>query len=539
MQQNNDLSIFNVAEFEQIKKNVFNKSFEHLSTFQFGKLYPVLIREVLPTAHYTISTVQEFKFEGIISPFLTRVKAVMRWFFVPNRLVWSNWEPFISDSESGIQRPTLPWYDGTHEPTDITPFQTIGAYMGLPLGTVGLEEWLVDAMPLAGLACIYNNYFRETSVMPELTYQLVDGLNVVGTDIDLSYSYSPLLVLMRKDYFTSALPAAQKGSPILMPITSEDYANLTNYAGASSIIRNPPGGSPISGSSNWTSDVGGGFDVNGGTANAAMDVTLHTRLYINQQAASIDALRTAIALQLFVYKDGVGGGRYNEILHSHFGYKPPDFRLQRPEYLGGSVQSVVVSDVFSTAETVVDDTVTPLATRSGRADSIAMSEEIRYFVPEHGYLHCYLSIVPDVQYKSQGFHRQWLRETREEYAWPEFAHLGEQGIFNYELTADHTSPRNIFGYQMRYAEYKYWHSIITGELADTLNYWHLGISVGQDVALNGEFLRADQRQYDWTRVFSVDPVEGEVIKDYIIGRICFNVKAVLPLPRYSVPKIIG
>jgi hypothetical protein len=535
-------NIFNDQMFTDIESNTFDLSHEHKTTMRFGLLYPLLVEEALPGDEWKFSTTKLLRMMPLISPVMHRIKIYEHWFFVPNRILWNNWEKFITEAAPDIDPPRVSWFNTSNKPANVKVKATLGVYMGLPYASTPSNWQQVSALPLAAYATIWNEYYRDQNVTNEILVDLQDGLNTVPTDIQWAYEYSPLPKMYKKDYFTAALPTAQKGVPVQIPLSGSDTLkvqldqNLTGYNKVFRFNRNgvPSDGNIIARTNVLNNELG----VSSTTGGLVIDP--NGQWFLDEaNAATINSFRTALALQAFLEKDIQGGQRYTETIMSHFGVTPPDFRLQRPEYIGGSVQNIVISEVLSQTENIVGETYSPLGQMAGHGISIAQSEQDYYRCEEHGYIMCLVSVEPDLAYAQQGIHRSWQRFTRYDYAFPTFAHLGEQAILNKELVVNHTSPEGTFGYIPRYSEYKYKRSIVTSEFLDTLNYWHLAATLPTNVSLNQSFLEINDVTKDLTRIFAITPDQGGVIDDYLVTQVAFDLEVQRKLPRFAMPQLVG
>lgn len=530
-----DNNIFNQEFYNNVDRNWYDSPFVHKTTMRFGKLYPLFVKEVLPGDYWQISCIKQLKALTLKTPVFHRQRIFEHWYFVPNRLVWKNWELFITDTESGIPPPTISWPDASEQLVGVYAWQTIGQYMGLPIDLQN-NQWLVNAMPLAGYALIWNEYYREQSVMGEITINLQDGINVTPTNISIHYMYACLMKCWRKDYYTSVLPSAQKGSPVKMPINNAPTVTVTRTGNTIPYWQNT-GGTPLSGT---VTGLAGNGNLQVGGANAQFNPNDSLVVNLDANAVTMNTFRFAMALQSFLEKDNIGGGRYTEVIRAHFNEMPPDFRLQRPEYLGGNVQTMMVDEILSTAETKNDDGQVPIGQYGGNMNSMYAGDQITYKSTEHGFIFCLVSVEPDLDYITKGLNKMWTRELREDYAWPTFAHLGEQPVYNWEINADHNSPESIFGYQPPYTDYKFNQNMISGEFSQSLAFWHLGIEAPQDVAFNSQFLLIDDLRWDLTRIFAINPQKPDnYCEDYLLCQAFFDVKIQRALPRFSIPKLIG
>lgn len=541
------MNIFDSEQYETVESNTFDLSHEHKTTFRMGRLYPVEVMEILPGDSVKMKTTKLMRMLPLIAPVMHRINITETWFFVPARLCWKNWEAFITGSGAEIVTPTISWYNPSFLPVNATQTQCIGAYMGLPLNQAAPDLWLVDAMPLAAYSLIWNQFYRDENLEGELKVELQDGENFTVSggigDITLNYSSVPLAKAWKKDYFTGALPFAQKGTPVQIPLSGANPLKVAlDFTLTNAMTVRRSSDRALVTTSNILFNAATTGAVVAGAPTVVIDP--NDQLFVTEgNAATMNSFRVAMALQSFLEKDARSGTRYIETLQGHFGAHPPDYRLQRPEFIGSNTQNINISEVLSQTEsgTAGDPTFTPIGQMAGKGISASQGSYESYRADEHGYLICLLSIAPDLNYINVGLHKQWQRQTREDYAWPSFAHLGEQAIRNYEIHAGHLDPQNVFGYIPRYSEYKFRPSIVSGDFSTTLAYWHLAIEVPDDVALNGNFIRIDDQQYDLARIFafSGDGPPDVTLTDYLICQIYFEMTINRRLPRFAVPKLIG
>lgn len=457
-------------------------------------------------------------------------------FFVPTRLVWDNWQKFMGEQENPGDSidyliPTCTSPEGGYQA------QSLQDYLGLPINVGGLEH---SELPLRCCYLIYNEWFRDENLQDSLVFSKGDNATLTGFELFKRGK--------RLDYFTGALPSPQKFvDGIEIPLTGNapvigngntlgfvdvngnygGLANLSNNAlfGPYQNIYGQPIGTAIS-SSSPSLNVNTGIGITDEVGKSGMVADLSS---VN--AATINSLRMAFQVQRLLEKDNRAGTRYTEILRSHFSVISPDARLQRPEYLGGSSTRFMVNTVEQTSATGSGNT--PQGNLSAFAVAGSKIHGFTKSFVEHGYIFGFVNVRADLNYQ-QGLHRAWSRSTRYDFYFPVLAHLGEQAILNKEIYAQGTSADNdVFGYQERWAEYRYKPNQITGKFrstyAQSLDVWHLAQEFTNLPALNDEFI-VDEPPVD--RVIAVQD-EPQFLLDA-----WFNMKDVRPMPTYSVPGLI-
>lgn len=540
--------------------NKFDLSHDKMLTAQMGKLYPVLCQEMVPGDRFRVQSDMMCRTMPLVSPAFGSLKAYIHYFFVPNRLLWNGWENFITGGEDGTDRPVPPYVTYSDFIRDIHNFYGVssniglgllGDYFGLPISdsfkTFNLTP--VSLLPFRAYALIWNEFYRDQNVDKEIDIEFeVGGRIPLGSSSSSVYTfdYHRLLRSRRwlKDYFTSALPTPQRGPDVMLPIqgqanvqldpdwqataagsrTTPTFRDLDYQASGAELTQ--PGmlyGSASGGQTRYSfgADKPDGlahhlvYDPNGSLSADLASAT----------AVTINDLRRAIALQKFYEISARAGSRYKEMIMGHFHVTPSDARLDRPEYLGGGVSSINITEVPQTSAT--GDT-SPQGNLAGKGFGIGRSNRSSFFAEEHGWLIGILSIIPDAVY-FQGVNKMWNRLNQEDYYWPSFAHLGEQPIQKSELICDpaENSWSKLFGYAPRYAEYKYSPNTIHGEFRTTLANWTFArkLSAGN---LNSDFLSVP----DINNPFVVQDDSDK----YLIW-ISHRIDALRPMPYYGTPSI--
>lgn len=538
--------LFSMIPSTNIQRSVFDRSHGYKTTLDAGLLVPFFVDEVLPGDTFNLSVSMLARLATPIVPFMDNVWIDTQFFFVPNRLVWDHWEEFNGASKKGIQETKyqIPQIEGTNVQN-----LTVWDYFGLPTNIN--KKLSVSALPFRAYQLIYNEWYRDENLIPEIDIKTDES-------IQNATAFALRKRGKRHDYFTSALPWPQKGPGVEINIggTAPVSFSSTTFPFKVSTVRGvsfkgASGGAaagtvlePTVYASNRTTDpvsVSVGFTDTfwkGNTGSGSQDSKLNLLLPGLSATAdlstatpiSINDLRQAFQVQRLYERDARGGTRYTEILRSHFNVISPDARLQRPEYLGGSSTRVDISQV---AQTSSSDTTTP----QGNLAAFGIAGDrfhgfTKSFV-EHGYIIGIVSIRADLTYQ-QGINRMWSRKNRFDFYWPSLAHLGEQAILNKEIFAQGTAADdNVFGYQERYAEYRYKPSQITGKLRSTdpqsLDVWHLAQKFESLPTLNQTFIEENP---PIDRVIAV-PDEPQFILDCY-----FKLKTARPMPVYGTPGLI-
>lgn len=566
---------FSDAPAMYMKRTKFDRSHVYKTTFNSGKLIPVFIDEVLPGDTTRMSINYFARLATPIKPIMDNIYLDWFFFFVPNRLVWEHWQNFCFEQEDPGD--STDYVIPTIAATGNSENAYIGSlwdYFGLPVNTSGNLSG-ISALPFRGVYLIWNEWFRDENLQKSVKIQKGDTNEVLnsarasdqpswvfssGTNIFPGLACPPRG--KRHDYFTSALPWTQKGPGVsvglagtasiidptpgtgyLLHSTDNQLAVVSAYKATSS----SSGGERVtlgSGSvtfNNWggsdSSNIGGfaGNNKNNVTMSAnAASAYLGNDSYVDLDTSSIftiNSLRTAFQMQKFYERLARGGSRYTEVLRSFFGVVSPDARLQRPEFLGSFTKMVNVNPIAQTSAT--DDT-SPQGNLSAYGVTAAKFHGFTKSFVEHGYIFGFVCARADLTYQ-QGINKMWLRSTVYDFYWPTFAHLGEQAIELREIYAQGSEDdTTVFGYQERYAEYRYKPSQITGKFRSSvtggnLDVWHLSQFFKNAPTLNEEFITENP---PIERIIAV-PSEPEFLLD--IG---FRYTTVRPMPMFGTPGLV-
>lgn len=528
MSKRNQQHLFSQIPRAEIQRSNFNRSHGLKTTFDSGYLVPFYVDEVLPGDTFNLKATLFGRLATPVVPFMDNLYLETFFFFVPNRLVWDNWQKFNGEQENpgdstDFLVPTLAantWQVGS-----------LADYFGIPTG-VNLSG--INALPFRAYNLIYNEWFRDENLQDSLTVNKGDGPDPVA-------NYNLVRRGKRHDYFTSCLPWPQKGPGVELPLGTTASLQGTLSIPASHTTK-PSGLGATAKSYPISYNVGAGADsyyagevkLSKGLPVAGTSINMKdsgVTVDLSQAAAvTINSLRQAFQLQRLYERDARGGTRYTEILRAHFGVISPDARLQRPEYLGGSSTRININPVEQNSAS--NDT-TP---QGNLAAYGVLGDKVNGFTKsfvEHGYIIGLVNVRADLTYQ-QGLNRMWSRQTRFDFYWPALAHLGEQAVLNKEIYAQgNAKDDEVFGYQERWAEYRYYPSQITGKMrstfAQSLDVWHLAQEFSTLPQLNSEFI---QDNPPLERVLAVT-TEPQILLDCF-----FNLNCVRPMPVYSVPGLV-
>lgn len=539
-------NIFNSIRLKRPRRNVFNLSYENKLTANAGELVPIMCKPVVPGDKFRVNTEMLVRLAPLVAPMMHRVDVFTHYFFVPNRLLWNQWEDFITKGVDGTEVPAFPkialrgdWVNPTSGAAllsdgslwDYLGLPTIGGFNGVafpdkdPNSVMPPVGYEVSALPFRAYQLIYNEYYRDQNLTQPIDFTLDGGLVTNVTEI------ISLLTLRRraweKDYFTSALPWVQRGPDVTVPVNNNSGAlDVVLKDSPHADVYHVPGTTAFPKDGGLRS-ISGALVVGGGEPDPAYLEPSNFQVNVDELGVSINDLRTSNALQRWFERNARSGSRYIEQILSHFGVRSSDARLQRPQFLGGGRTPVSVSEVLQTSST---DTTSPQANMAGHGISAGVNHGFKRYFEEHGYIIGIMSIRPRTGYQ-QGVPKDFRKFDNMDFYFPEFAHLGEQEIKNEELYLQQTPAGNegVFGYTPRYAEYKYSLNEVHGDFRGNMAFWHLNRIFPESPNLNTTFVECNPSN----RVFAT----AETSDDKYWIQIYQDVKALRLMPKYGTPML--
>jgi len=477
-----------------MKRNKFNLSYTKLLTCDMGELVPIGLTEVLPGDTVQQATSALIRCAPLLAPIMHPVRCAIHHWFVPHRLVWEDFQDFITGGPDGLDAsvfPTITIGGGSGAAVG-----SLADYLGVPTGVNNIE---VSALPFRAYAKIWNEFYRDQDLQTELVIDETSGPDTTTNTALQNADWE-------KDYFTSSRPWEQKGATITIPLGTQapvtgiylrsDAVAATEtgtFWGTSGSVTNPTATVDVS-------DTPGSLIK--AQSNAVISTTNRPQIYADLTGASaitINALREAMALQRYAEARARYGSRYTEYLR-YLGVRSSDARLQRPEYLGGGRETIQFSEVLQTAE----GSSGGVGSLYGHGISGMRSNRYRKFFEEHGYIISLLTVRPKTIYV-QGLFRHWNRRVKEDYWQQELQHIGQQEVLNKEVYAPHATPNGTFGFQDRYDEYRRSESLVSGEFrTTTLDHWHMARIFASTPALNASFVSSVPTK----RIFASEATDG-------------------------------
>jgi hypothetical protein len=531
-----------------IARSTFRRDHSVKLSFNVGDVIPFYVDEVLPGDTFQLKTSMVARLQTLLTPMMDNLYLDTYFYFVPNRIVWQHWRELMGENTQSAWIPTTEYsVPQVTAPSGGWSIGSIADYMGIPTGVANLS---VNALPFRAYALIMNEWFRDENLSDPLNIPVDDatlaGSNGTNYITDVVKGGMPFKAAKFHDYFTSALPAPQKGPDVTIPVSGGSNYPVRTLAESVSGSSNVPlqirtfGQMPynVVGVNKSDSPEPGAVWASVSSVSGNAEPFVPTNLWaINDgsvSAATINQLRMAFQIQKLYEKDARGGTRYIEILKSHFGVTSPDARLQRPEYLGGNRIPVNINQVVQNSATQTDGT--PLGdTAAFSVTTDVHGDFIKSFV-EHGFVIGVMVARYDHTYQ-QGLERFWSRKDRLDYYFPVFANIGEQPILNKEIYAQGTAQDDeVFGYQEAWADYRYKPSRVAGEMRSkaptSLDVWHLADEYTTLPKLSDAWIREDKTNVD--RVLAVtSSVSNQMFADLYI-----QCKATRPMPVYSIPGLI-
>jgi len=547
---NNRYAGNNTVQLRRPQKSQFDLSHYRRMSMKAGYLTPCFITECVPSDKFNGSSEIMVRLAPLLAPIYDTLELFVHFFFVPNRLLWVDWEKFITGGRLGEDvppdSPVPPFWSIATGLQDLDMFDKgrLGDYLGItPLkdlpGYTNPSSYAgkrCDALPFLAYSRVFYDYYRDRNFLSDeiMAFPYASGAMDTGDPVDYRTTFLQTRYY-EHDYFTSALPFTQRGSDVLIPMAGQGSVTYL----ATSQVYDSSGDDPTSSGSLSVAIGDSNLRIPPGSPGIQARIENIDDVSFENSTASINDFRTAYALQVWFERNAIAGSRYNESTEAHFGVKPQDSRLQRPEYIGGGRMPIKISEIVSTAYSSDGEATIPLANLAGHGITYGNTNRFNYFCTEHGFIIGIASIMSCPSYH-QGIPRMFNRSTFLDYPWPTFARLGEQQIDKAELFA---SPANLesngdgvrpaFGYTSRYADWKQIMSSNHGDFHDDLLFWTCTRNFATSPVLGTEFLSFNRADVD--RIFAVQDSEVDKFWCYVNNKVYVS----RPLPYFGTPNTLG
>lgn len=542
------MSLFSKVVSIVPKKHAFNLSFENKLTAEFGQLVPVMCKEVLPGDTWQVSHQILCRTAPMLAPVLSSIDIYLHTFFVPNRLLCSDWEGIITGGLDGTLQYTVP--SATLSNFGAVTDGSLADFLGMPTMssveiasvTTGIGSFNVNLLPFLAYAKVYSDWFKDELLDSFEFEPVAQGLT---SDSTLISALKTLRVRSwKKDYFTSARPNTQLGAEILVPASGTIVGNGPMQYNVPSSISTTGAVGIYTQDGDQQSDGSYNYPFRNASGNGSLQFAYAEGLSLEDVGVSVNDLRRSVRIQEWQEKNMRGGNRYIESIYHHFGVKSSDARLQRSEYICGSKHPVLVSEVAQTSSTDAaiqsGSTGTPQGNLSGKAIAVGNGGKKRFFAEEYGYIITIMSVMPKTSY-CQGMPRMFWRQDKFDFAWPEFGNLGEQEVYKGELFFKQAGYDGTFGYQSRYADMKMSLNEIHSAFRSSMAYWHTARLFDSAPTLSNQFVQlrnggagaGNENSQPMNRIFATLP-SGY---GHFYCQIYNDLKVVRVLPKYGIPTL--